>query len=105
MRTQEERRHLETVAVDRQVKIGKAMGIIAKGSEEERQPHRLAKKHASNIVANAVNAHSNPRRLSSKAHEKLTVQELSASEAERRIEACDLLDKDGAFVPSANHLC
>lgn len=104
MRTQEERRHLETLAVDRQVKIGKAMGIIVKGSEEDRQPHRLAKQHASNIITATGAAHSNPRRLSSKAHEKLTVQELSASEAERRIEACDFIDKDGVPVPSAKHL-
>lgn len=90
MRTQEERRHLDSVAVNRQVQIGKTMGAIERGSNEERQPHRMVKQHAVSIAAGNSTLPTNPRRKSSKAHESLTVQELSAVEAQEKIEAADL---------------
>lgn len=89
MRTQEERRHLDNVAVNRQLKIGKSMGVVAPDSESARQPHRLAKRHATETVATGHLA-GNPRRSSTKSHEALTVHELSAVEAERFIERREL---------------
>lgn len=101
MRTLEERRHLDSVAVNRQIQIGKTMGAIEPGSNEERQPHRMAKQHAITLASGHNSLSSNPRRKSSKAHESLTVQELSAVEAQEKIEAFDLnlgedLDAEGS---------
>lgn len=105
MRTQEERRHLDSVAVNRQIQIGKTMGAIERGSNEERQPHRMVKQHATSLAAGHGIASSNPRRKSSKAHESLTVQELSAVEAQEKIEVLDLrLGEDLKTEDSRSHL-
>lgn len=91
MRTQEERRHLDEVAVSRQIEIAKTTRSLIPGSEQDRQPHRMAKQHATALRPDHGAANANPRHRSFKAKESLTVQELSAAEAAEKIESVDLM--------------
>lgn len=89
MRTSSERRHLNEVAVQRQLGIGLSMGFLHEKDERVKQPHRLAKYHAANCGVVGCKMCGNPRRQSSKASEKLTIQEQGFIEKER-IEMSDL---------------
>lgn len=94
MRTIPERRHLDTVAVQRQLKIAGTLSVSndPHHSQVKREPHRLFKVHMSNVQEGGRRS-SNPRRWGVNEKDKLTHAELEANQRFKLIETQDLLDQ------------
>lgn len=80
MRTQEERLHMNTVAVKKQVVLAATLGGKKKKLKEAiKQPNRLSKVKWSKVGPNA-NESKNPRNKALKSKDKMTHQELIQSQ-------------------------